>query len=70
MCKKYTSNKDINKYLKELESLGYTITKTSKHVKVFNNDNKLLTTVSVSASDQRALLNVRSHYRKLVELAV
>lgn len=70
MCKKYTSNKDVNKYLRELEILGYTIAKTSKHVKVFNCNNELLTTVSASASDRRALLNVRSHFRKLTKLAV
>jgi hypothetical protein len=66
MSDKYTSNKDVNKYLKDLKNSGYTIVKTSKHVKVFNKDNFLVTTVSNTTANWRSIRNIKSQYKKLM----
>lgn len=55
--------KDARKFVKRLEAAGCEVVHGSKHLAVLR-DGKRVATMSVSASDHRALLNLRSVLRR------
>lgn len=60
-----TTSKDMNKMLKKLKKLGWTISVTgTTHIRVVSPAGQIAV-VSNSCSDRRGLLNARSDLRKI-----
>lgn len=60
-----TTNKDMNKLLKQLKKLGWVVEYNgSKHVKVVNLHGEFVV-VSNTCSDHRGMLNARADLRRI-----
>jgi hypothetical protein len=60
-----TTNKDLNKILRQLRKWGWTIERVGTgHVRVMNRDGRIAV-LSSSCSDARGILNAKSDLRKL-----
>lgn len=57
-----TSNKELKKVLKEAEGNGWVFAKGNRHIKGKHPSGKT-TTISISPSDQRALMNIKKDLR-------
>jgi predicted RNA binding protein YcfA (HicA-like mRNA interferase family) len=57
-----TSNKELKKLLEEAEGYGWVFTKGNRHIKGRHPTGKT-TTISISPSDRRALMNIKKDLR-------
>ncbi|RRN04434.1 hypothetical protein V5G99_06690 [Bibersteinia trehalosi] len=62
--KKYSSNKDTHQLIQELIKLGWTFNRRSKHSEIWSPDRKQRLFISVSPSDKRAYMKLKSNLRK------
>ncbi|AUI65282.1 hypothetical protein C5N92_07530 [Glaesserella australis] len=65
MCTKYSSNKDINQLIKGLVKVGWWFHRRSKHSELWSPDRKQRIFISVSPSDKRAYMKLKSNLRRI-----
>ncbi len=65
MCAKYSSNKDINQLIKELVKVGWLFHRRSKHSELWSPDRLQRIFLSVSPSDKRAYMKLKSNLKRI-----
>lgn len=61
---KYSSNKDIHQFIQKLIKLGWIFNRRSKHSEIWSPDKKQRLFISVSPSDKRAYMKLKSNLKK------
>lgn len=62
---KYSSNKDIHQFVQNLIRFGWTFNRRSKHSEIWSPDRKQRLFISVSPSDKRAYMKLKSNVKRL-----
>lgn len=62
--KKYSSNKDIHQYINYLVKSGWEYHRRTKHGELWSPDKQQRIFVSISPSDKRAFMKLKSDIRK------
>ncbi|GJJ80033.1 type II toxin-antitoxin system HicA family toxin [Pasteurella canis] len=65
MATKYSSNKDLHQYIKILVVNGWRYIRRSKHAKLISPDQSQQIFVSISPSDKRALMKLKSNIKQI-----
>lgn len=63
--KKYSSNKDTHQLIQTLTKLGWTFNRRSKHSEIWSPNKEQRLFISVSPSDKRAYMKLKSNLKKL-----
>lgn len=63
--KKYSSNKDMNQFIQKLIKLGWSFNRRSKHSEIWSSDRRQRLFISVSPSDKRAYMKLKSNIAKI-----
>lgn len=62
---KYSSNKDIHQFVRKLVKLGWHFNRLAKHSEIWSPDKKQRLFISVSPSDKRAYMKLKSNIKKI-----
>lgn len=62
---KYSSNKDLNKFIRQLVGQGWVYVRRRKHGRLTSPAKRLTTTVPGSPSDHRAVMNFKKDIQRM-----
>lgn len=62
--KKYSSDKHIHQYVKKLVKEGWTFNRRAKHSELRSKDGEQIIFLSVSPSDERAIMKLKSNLKR------